>query len=158
MKKLIIFSILATLAMITVCTYTQAQTQPDSTVVVTQPETPVQDAQSTASMVMTALAIIGALVRIVIQTVKGVKNPDNNTPITFDFGYWIKDNLLPKVTVILTFILTLSAPFKLPDSTLGIVILGAIAFGVGYFIDYLTDIFGGIAKKQAVKFNAPKKS
>jgi len=150
MKKLILLSFFACLMFATYNTFAQDPVPvPTDTTQVVVPD--VQDVpadnQATATTIMTACAIAGALFRIIVQTAKGIKNPNNDSPTSFEFGYWIKDNLLPKIMVILTFILTLTAPFKLPDSTIGIVVLGIIALVVGYFIDLLSDWMQNLSPK-----------
>lgn len=103
--------------------------------------------QSTAYTFMLAAAILGVVIRVFYSTIKGIKNPDNNSPTKFDALYWLKDNALPKLTTTIVFILTFAAPLKLPDSYIGIGILSLVAFIGGLFIDYVTDILKSISPK-----------
>lgn len=147
MKNLILILFVGLLSFATYNTFAQDSIAPAPTETTVTADTPAQDAQATATMIMTACAIAGALFRIIYQTAKGIKNPGNGSPVAFDFGYWIKDNLLPKITVTLTFILTLTAPFKLPESTAGLAILAVVALAVGYFIDFVSDLLQNLSPK-----------
>jgi hypothetical protein len=90
--------------------------------------------------IMFFAAIGGVIVRIIYTTVKGVKNSANGSPMQFAFSYWIKDNILPKITTLLAFILSTNIMVKLPSGIGTYIIFGALAFIGGLFIDWLTDV------------------
>lgn len=104
--------------------------------------------QNTTWIIMLFAAVLGVIVRIVYSTIKGVKNSKNNSPMQFMFTYWVKDNALPKITTVLTFILGSGLTVKLPTGAVAYVILGLIAFICGYFIDYVVDILKTLNKKK----------
>jgi hypothetical protein len=106
-------------------------------------------AQGVASKVMFFSALIGVIVRIVIDTWSGVTNPSNGTPIKFIFSYWVKDNALPKIATLVILLTTVLAGFKLPTGVIGMVITGIIAFVGGVFIDYVTDVLKNWSPKVA---------
>jgi len=116
----------------------------------------VKEVVSTASgqdlswKVMLFAAIAGVIVSIIYQTRKGILNTNNQSPVKFVLSYWIKDNLLPKIVTFLVFITTtlVSLPFKLPEGTVGLIILGIVAFMGGLFIDYISDILKDISPKK----------
>jgi hypothetical protein len=84
-------------------------------------------------------AIAGVLIRIIYTTVKGVKNRVNGSPMQFAFSYWVKDNILPKITTLLAFIISTNILIKLPSGTWGYIIFGILGFIGGLFIDWLTE-------------------
>ena len=97
--------------------------------------------------IMLFSAIAGVIVRIFYTTVKGVKNSTNGTPMQFAFSYWVKDNILPKITTLLTFIVSSSIMIKLPTGLWSYIIFGAMAFIGGLFIDWLTEVLKVISPK-----------
>jgi hypothetical protein len=104
--------------------------------------------QSTTWIIMLICAVFGVIVRIFYSTYKGVKNTSNSSPMQFMFTYWVKDNALPKITTILTFIVGSGFTVKLPTGIVAYVILGLIAFVCGLFIDYIADILKTLNKKK----------
>jgi hypothetical protein len=90
--------------------------------------------------IMFFAAIGGVLIRIIYTTVKGVKNSGNGSPMQFAFSYWVKDNILPKITTLLAFILSTNIMIKLPTGIGAYIIFGAIGLSCGLFIDWLTDL------------------
>lgn len=97
--------------------------------------------------IMLFSAIAGVLIRIVVTTMKGVKNQMNESPMQFAFSYWIKDNILPKITTLLTFIVSTNIFIKLPTGTLWYIIFGVIGLIAGLFLDWLTDVLKLISPK-----------
>jgi hypothetical protein len=92
-------------------------------------------------------AIAGVLIRIIITTIKGVKSQTNNSPLQFAFSYWVKDNILPKVATILTFIISSNFLIKLPTGIVSYIIFGVIGLILGYFLDWIYSILKGLIPK-----------
>jgi hypothetical protein len=97
--------------------------------------------------IMLFSAIAGVLVRIVYTTYWGVKNTFNGTPVQFMFSYWVKDNILPKITTLLAFILSTNLSVKLPEGVWSYIIFGVSAFLAGLFIDWLTEFLKVLSPK-----------
>ena len=94
--------------------------------------------------VMFWCTLAGVISSIIYQTIKGIKNKTNGSPMTFAWKYWIKDNALPKIAAILgflignTYITALLA--KLPNNTIFLIVTGVIGYAIGWFLDWLTDV------------------
>jgi hypothetical protein len=97
--------------------------------------------------IMLFSAIAGALIRIIYTTIKGVKNPVNDTPIKFIFAYWVKDNALPKIATVLTFVVSFNILSKLPEGIVAYIVFGAIGLIIGLFVDLIYDLLKGISPK-----------
>lgn len=91
--------------------------------------------------VLYGAAIAGVLLRTYLSGKKGISNLVNGSPMSLDWGYWFKDNLLPKITTVLVFITSSQFKINLTDtSTKGLVILGVCSFVGGYFLDSIVDL------------------
>lgn len=86
---------------------------------------------------------IGLLIRWIIFTKKGVKK-NERTPERFSLMFWIKDNLLPKLTSLLGMILLTFIIFRFAEQYIGQVfsMAGALAVGLGwdYYVDKMKNL------------------
>jgi len=93
----------------------------------------------------------GVLSSIIYQTIKGVKNTTNGSPMAFAWKYWIQDNALPKIATVLGFIIGnsyLTALLaKLPNGTISLIVTGVVGYAIGWFLDWVTDFLKVISPK-----------
>lgn len=96
----------------------------------------------------------GVFISIIFQTVKGVKNSNNGSPMVFAWKYWIKDNALPKIATVLGFLIgnqyITELLSKLPAGIVTYIIVGAIGIILGWFLDWITDALKVISPKVSV--------
>jgi hypothetical protein len=147
MKKLFSFMFcFITLFALAIPIFSQTDTIVNGNNVVTQVGNVVaaQVGQNLSWKILFFAAIAGVLIRIVTSTIKGIKNKTNGSPLQFAFSYWIKDNILPKIATVLTFILTSNFIIKLPGGWLSYIIFGAIGLIAGYFLDYVYSLLKGL--------------
>jgi hypothetical protein len=101
--------------------------------------------------VMFWCTLAGVLSSIIYQTIKGVKNATNGSPITFAWKYWVKDNALPKIATVLGFLIGnsyLTALLaKLPNQTIFLIVTGLVGYAIGWFLDWVTDFLKVISPK-----------
>jgi hypothetical protein len=94
----------------------------------------------------------GAFLRLIISTYQGWKN-NPNTPVKLDLSYWWKDNLQPKIAVILTIFTGFKVidQYKLAETTWGVVILCLVCAIVGWFIDWAYEFLTRINQKNKIQ-------
>lgn len=80
------------------------------------------------------------------QQYKDKGKPNPKTPRNFEWGYWFRDNLLPKLFGIFATIVILFISLRFPQELLGTVFSYAYAFGVGMSLDYISSLLKKLSK------------
>lgn len=84
---------------------------------------------------------VGFVLRTIYDTLHGIKNKFNGSPITFIFSYWIKDNSLQKLAGILS-ILPISqvlSKFAITDQLIYKILFVVFGLILGWAIDTIYD-------------------
>jgi hypothetical protein len=96
-------------------------------------------------------SILGFLVHTIIDTIKGIKNGTNGTPVKFIWKYWIADNGYAKITTLVSLFIGSSWFSKIPVGTGGYIIMGVLAIASGFFLDKLTQFMNIDPKTTIIK-------
>jgi len=75
-----------------------------------------------------------------------VGKPDPNTPREFKLGYWLADNLLPKLFGILATFIIIFVSIRFPQEVLGSAFSYFYAFTVGISLDYVSSLLKKLQK------------
>lgn len=95
--------------------------------------------------------IIGLILKWIYFTTKAVKS-NERTPGKFSFGYWVKDNLLTKITSFIGSALAVFIVFRFAEQYIGqaLTMFGALGVGLGldYYIDKAKNMLPDVAKNK----------
>ena len=72
--------------------------------------------------------------------------PDPTTPVKFNLGYWVRDNILPKLFGIFATFIIIFVSIRFPQELLGSAFSYVYAFTIGMSLDYVSSVLKKLSK------------
>lgn len=95
-------------------------------------------------------AFLGLLIRTGIRTKSGIKNNKNGTPEKFNWIYWIRDNVLTKLSSMMFIFVVIFVTLRFSMDWFGQYPSMAFSFVVGLGIDYFIEFLKKIQPKLSI--------